>query len=95
MAAVARFGDLDELRRHHGLLSKARRTLGIARWSAAAQQDVEVFRLVDCEGLTPLLALFNEATLAKGAEVIESVRREQERLERERKLQIADQRQSP
>jgi hypothetical protein len=78
--------------RNHGLLSKAQRALDIAGWSAAAQRDVEVYRLVDCEGLTPLLALFNAATLAKGAEAVEAVRKEQEALEEKKKLQIADHR---
>jgi hypothetical protein len=54
--------------RNHGLLSKAQRTLDIAGWSPAAQSDVEIFRLVDTEGLTPLLTLMNEATLQRGAE---------------------------
>ena len=54
--------------RNHGLLSKAQRTLDIAGWSPAAQTDVEIFRLVDTEGLTPLLTLLNEATLQRGAE---------------------------
>jgi hypothetical protein len=49
--------------RNHGLLSKAQRTLDIAKWSREAQSDVEIFRLVDEEGLTPLLAVLNEATL--------------------------------
>ena len=90
---AAVFGDDGQERsRNHGLLSKAQRALDIAGWSDKAQQDVEVFRLVDCEGLTPLLALFNAATLAKGAEGIEAVRNEQEALERARQLQIADQR---
>jgi hypothetical protein len=78
--------------RRHGLFSKAQRTLDIAGWSGAAQADVEIFRLVDCDGLTPLLALFNEATLAKGVEAIDEVRREQELIESRRRLQIADQR---
>jgi hypothetical protein len=81
-----------DVQRQHGLLSKAQRTLDIAGWSVSAQSDVEIFRLVDGDGLTPLLALFNEATLAKGAAAIEQVRREQARLEGERRLQIADQR---
>jgi hypothetical protein len=76
--------------RHHGLLSKAQRALGIAGWSASAQRDVEVFRLVDCEGLTPLLALFNAASLAKGVEAIEAVRQVQERLEEGEPLQLVD-----
>jgi hypothetical protein len=83
--------DTDRLR-HHGLLSKAQRALGIAGWSASAQRDVEVFRLVDCEGLTPLLALFNAASLAKGVEAIEAVRQQQERLEEHEPLQLADRR---
>ena len=84
-------GDSDRLR-NHGLLSKAQRALDIAGWSAAAQRDVEVFRLVDCDGLTPLLALFNAATLAKGAASIEAARQEQELLEERQRLQIADHR---
>ena len=83
--------DGDHLR-HHGLLSKARRALAIAGWSIPAQRDVEVFRLVDCEGLTPLLALFNEATLAKGAEAIDAFRKDQELIDQEARLKIADQR---
>ena len=51
--------------RNHGLLSKAQRTLDIAGWSKAAQGDVEIFRLVDTEGLTPLLSVLNEATLER------------------------------
>jgi hypothetical protein len=85
-------GVSDDRLRNHGLLSKAQRALGIAGWSESAQGDVEVFRLVDCDGLTPLLALFNAATLAKGAESIEAARLEQERLEERERLQIADQR---
>jgi hypothetical protein len=84
----------DDRPRNHGLLSKAQRALDIAGWSASAQRDVEVFRLVDCDGLTPLLALFNAATLAKGAESIEAARQEQELLEERRRLQIADHRRS-
>ena len=74
--------------RNHGLLSKAQRVLDIAGWSTAAQRDFEVFRLVDCDGLTPLLALFNEATLANGADAIESLRKNQQVLEDQRRLQI-------
>lgn len=82
-------GDSERLR-NHGLLSKAQRALDIAGWSAVAQRDVEVFRLVDCDGLTPLLALFNAATLTKGAASIEAARQEQELLDERRRLQIAD-----
>ena len=63
-----------------------------AGWSSTAQADVEVFRLVDCEGLTPLLALFNAASLAKGMESIEAARQEQELLEERERLQLADHR---
>jgi hypothetical protein len=75
--------------RHHGLLSKAQRVLHIAGWSPAAQSEIEIFRLVDCEGLTPLLALFNEATLEKGAEAIEALREERELLAEAPPLQLA------
>jgi hypothetical protein len=75
-------------------LSKAQRALAIAGWSPSAQRDVEVFRLVDCDGLTPLLALFNAASLAKGVEAIEAVRQEQLRLEEREPLQLADSRRS-
>jgi hypothetical protein len=71
--------------RNHGLLSKAQRALEITGWSAAAQRDVEIFRLVDSEGLTPLLTLFNEATLAKGVERVEANRQEQAQLQIEHK----------
>jgi len=87
-------GESGDRLRHHGLLSKAQRALDIAGWSVPAQRDVEVFRLVDCDGLTPLLALFNAATLASGAESIEAARQEQELLEERRRLQIADHRRS-
>lgn len=88
--------------RNHGLLSKAQRALDIAGWSANAQSDVEIYRLVDTEGLTPLLTLLNEATLAKGLESVEAARKEREplalqteekkALEAEKRLQIEDQR---
>jgi hypothetical protein len=78
--------------RQHGLLSKAQRVLHIAGWSPAAQIEAEIFRPVDCEGLTPLLALFSEATLEKGPEAIESLRRERELLTDDRPLQLADER---
>jgi hypothetical protein len=59
--------------RNHGLLSKAQRTLDIAGWSKAAQGDVEIFRLVDTEGLTPLLSVLNEANLERGAKTTKEV----------------------
>ena len=54
--------------RNHGLLSKAQRTLDIAGWSRTAQTDVEIFRMVDTEGLTPLLSVLNETNLEQHAE---------------------------
>lgn len=47
--------------RNHGLFSKAERVLTIAGWSERARRDIEIFRLVDTEGLTPLLMVLNEA----------------------------------
>ena len=78
--------------RYHGLLSKAQRLLEIAGWSDAARRDAEVYRLVDCDGLTPLLALFSEATLAKGAESIAFARAEHQALEGQLPLRLEDRR---
>jgi hypothetical protein len=61
--------------RNHGLLSKAQRALDIAGWSAAAQRDVEIFRLVTTGGLTPLLTVLNEGALAKANEGLISTQR--------------------
>lgn len=47
--------------RNHGLLSKAERMLAITKWSEQAQRDIEIYRLVDTDGLTPLLSVLNEA----------------------------------
>jgi len=46
--------------RNHGLFSKAERALAIAKWSEQARRDVEVYRLVDTEGLTPILDVLND-----------------------------------
>jgi hypothetical protein len=46
--------------RNHGLFSKAERALQIAGWSEKARSDVEIFKLVNSEGLTPLLMVLNE-----------------------------------
>jgi hypothetical protein len=46
--------------RNHGLFSKAERALQIAGWSEGARNDIEIFKLVDSEGLTPLLMVLNE-----------------------------------
>lgn len=47
--------------RNHGLLSKAERVLGIAGWSEEARRDAEIYRLVNTEGLTPLLMVLIDA----------------------------------
>jgi hypothetical protein len=52
--------DSDKGIRNHGLFSKAERALEIAGWSERARKDIEVFRLVEAEGLTPLLMVLNE-----------------------------------
>ncbi len=46
--------------RNHGLFSKAERVLTIAGWSEPARRDIEIFKLVDTDGLTPLLAVLND-----------------------------------
>ena len=46
--------------RNHGLFSKAERALEITGWSPQARRDIEIFRLVDTEGLTPLLMVLND-----------------------------------
>src|SRR5690349_12496306 len=54
--------------RNHGLFSKAERALQIAGWSERARSDIEIFRLVDTEGLTPLLMVLNEPRQGAAAE---------------------------
>ncbi|MDX2258556.1 MAG: hypothetical protein NW205_06520 [Hyphomicrobiaceae bacterium] len=46
--------------RNHGLLSKAERVLTISGWSPSAIRDVEIYRLEEEDGLTPLLAALND-----------------------------------
>jgi hypothetical protein len=46
--------------RNHGLFSKAEHALQIAGWSEKARNDVEVFRMVDSDGLTPILMALND-----------------------------------
>jgi hypothetical protein len=55
--------------RNHGLFSKAERALQIAEWSERARRDLEVFKLVDTEGLTPLLMVLNEPSTSEVATV--------------------------
>jgi hypothetical protein len=58
--------------RNHSLLSKAERALDIAGWSEDSKRDIEVYRLVDTEGLTPLLSLLNDANLENGVTTAEA-----------------------
>lgn len=58
--------------RNHGLFSKAERVLTIAGWSEKARRDIEIFKLVDVEGLTPLLEVLNETHAAKGPKPTET-----------------------
>lgn len=58
----------DEHVQNHGIFSKGKRALAIAGWSEGAQKDIEVFRLVQTEGLTPLLTVLNEAVLSRAEE---------------------------
>ncbi len=66
--------------RNHGVLSKAQRALGIAEWSEQAQRDVEVFRLVDTEGLTPLLIALNQGSAPYQDEAEEAAADQQKKL---------------
>lgn len=65
--------------RNHGLFSKGRRTLAIAGWSEDAQKDIEVFRLVQREGLTPILTVLSEARIAKTDDVSHKLTQEETR----------------
>jgi hypothetical protein len=56
--------------RNHGLFSKAERALQIAGWTERARSDIEIFRLVDTEGLTPLLMVLNAGAPATNEEKI-------------------------
>ncbi|MEL7544153.1 MAG: hypothetical protein AAGJ70_10290 [Pseudomonadota bacterium] len=49
--------------RNHGLFSKAQKTLEFNGWSPGAQSDIELFKLTDKDGLTPLLDVLNDVTL--------------------------------
>ncbi len=59
-------GPPDSPIRNHGLFSKAERALTMAGWSPEARRDIEVFRLVDTEGLTPLLMVLNRGAAGAG-----------------------------
>ena len=51
--------------RNHGLFSKPERALQIAGWGESACNDIEIFKLVDTEGLTPLLMVLMIRTAFK------------------------------
>jgi hypothetical protein len=55
--------------RNHGLFSKAERALSIAGWSEQARRDIEIFPIVDVEGLTPLLMVLNETAPPESSKV--------------------------
>ena len=63
--------------RNHGLFSKGRRALAIAGWSKDAQKDIEVFRLVQREGLTPILTVLSEAKIAKAEDATHKLTHEE------------------
>ncbi len=65
----------DEDTRNRGLLSKARRILGIAGWSDQAQKDMEIYQLVDTEDLAPLLTVLNEGIAAHDKGAVEAATR--------------------
>ncbi len=52
--------------RNHGLFSKAERALQIAGWSEQARSDIEIYKLEDIEGLTPILDALNKTNLGSG-----------------------------
>jgi len=55
--------------RNHGLFSKAERVLTISGWSEQARRDLEIYKLVDIEGLTPILDVLNEANSRRAGDV--------------------------
>jgi hypothetical protein len=58
--------------RNHGLFSKAERALQIAGWSEKARRDIEIFKLVATDGLTPLLMVLNEPGAATPSSQLEA-----------------------
>lgn len=58
-------GDEEKVKpiRNHGLLSKAERALDIAGWSEPSKRDLEIYRIVDVDGLTPLLSLLSDTSI--------------------------------
>ena len=54
--------------RNHGLFSKAERALEIAGWTQRARADIEIFKLIESAGLTPLLMVLGEAHLQNGSQ---------------------------
>jgi len=62
MTTKARTRMADQEADNIGLIAKAHRALEMAEWSAGASDDPEIFRLVDANGLLPLLKIINEKT---------------------------------
>ena len=50
--------------RNHGLFSKSERMLELSGWGELARRDIEIFKLTDTEGLTPLLSALNDANVS-------------------------------
>ena len=48
-----------------GLFAKAHRTLEMAGWSDEASDDPEIFRLVDADGLLPLLTILDRGRISQ------------------------------
>ena len=61
-----RYSDRNVIR-NHGLFSKAERMLEIAEWSEWARNDIEIYKLVDTDGLTPLLLVLNNEAYSEGS----------------------------
>ncbi len=63
--------------RYHGLFSKAERMLEIAKWSKSARSDIEIFKLVDTDGLTPLLLVLHNEEFDHGTSSDKERKKEQ------------------
>lgn len=59
-------------RKKHGLIAKAARVLDIAGWDKQSQSDIEIFKLRDKEGLTPLLMALDRAKELPAMDVAEA-----------------------
>ena len=52
----------DDKMQNHGMLAKAHRALQMAGWSDQACNDMEIFRLVEADGLLPLLIILQDSS---------------------------------